>query len=239
MGTTTTTPANGRGKGTILIVDTETMLCELLKFKFENEGFSVDLSHDGPTALGLNLLKYCLILVDLMKEEFTGLDFIRKLKRDPQKALIPVMLISSVDDDDVVVDALDAGADDYMSKPISSRELIARINSVLRRRRMMDSRRAANQVSFKGLVLDTSSGEASIDGNPASLSKAEFLILGMLLRNRGQFFERIEIKHEAWDNISDVSDRAVDTTISRLRKKLGDYGRLLVNRQGFGYGFVE
>ena len=239
MGTTTTTPANGRGKGTILIVDTETMLCELLKFKFENEGFSVDLSHDGPTALGLNLLKYCLILVDLMKEEFTGLDFIRKLKRDPQKALIPVMLISSVDDDDVVVDALDAGADDYMSKPISSRELIARINSVLRRRRMMDSRRAANQVSFKGLVLDTSSGQASIDGNPASLSKAEFLILGMLLRNRGQFFERIEIKHGAWDNISDVSDRAVDTTISRLRKKLGDYGRLLVNRQGFGYGFVE
>ena len=139
----------------------------------------------------------------------------------------------------MVVDALDAGADDYMSKPISSRELIARINSVLRRRRMMDSRRAANQVSFKGLVLDTSSGQASIDGNPASLSKAEFLILGMLLRNRGQFFERIEIKHEAWDNISDVSDRAVDTTISRLRKKLGDYGRLLVNRQGFGYGFVE
>ena len=112
MGTTTTTPANGRGKGTILIVDTETMLCELLKFKFENEGFSVDLSHDGPTAFGLNLLKYCLILVDLMKEDFTGLDFIRKLKRDPQKALIPVMLISSVDDDDVVVDALDAGADD-------------------------------------------------------------------------------------------------------------------------------
>lgn len=239
MGTTSTIPDTGAGKGTLLIVDTETMLCELLKFKFENEGFSVDLSHDGPTALGLNLMKYRLILVDLMKEEFTGLDFIRKLKRDPQKALIPVMLISSVDDDDVVVDALDAGADDYMSKPISSRELIARINSVLRRRRMMDSRRAANQVSFKGLVLDTSSGQASIDGNPASLSKAEFLILGMLLRNREQFFERIEIKHEAWDNISDVSDRAVDTTISRLRKKLGDYGRLLVNRQGFGYGFVE
>jgi DNA-binding response OmpR family regulator len=190
-------------------------------------------------ALGLNLTHYRLILVDLMKEEFTGLDFIRKLKRDPQKALIPVVLISSIDDDDVVVDALDAGADDYMAKPISSRELLARINSVLRRRRMMDSRRAANQVSFKGLVLDTASGQATIDGTPVSLSKAEFLILGMLLRNRGQFFERIEIKHETWDNVSDVSDRAVDTTISRLRKKLGDYGSQLVNRQGFGYGFVE
>ena len=80
-----------------------------------------------------------------------------------------------------------------MAKPISSRELLARINSVLRRRRMMDSRRAANQVSFKGLVLDTASGQATIDGTPVSLSKAEFLILGMLLRNRGQFFERIEI----------------------------------------------
>lgn len=239
MGTSSALTENGGGKGTLLIVDTETMLCELLKFKFENEGFNVDLSHDGMAALGLNLTHYRLILVDLMKEEFTGLDFIRKLKRDPQKALIPVVLISSIDDDDVVVDALDAGADDYMAKPISSRELLARINSVFRRRRMMDSRRAANQVSFKGLVLDTASGQATIDGTPVSLSKAEFLILGMLLRNRGQFFERIEIKHETWDNVSDVSDRAVDTTISRLRKKLGDYGSQLVNRQGFGYGFVE
>ena len=222
-----------------MIVDTETMLCELLKFKFENEGFSVDLAHDAPTALAYDLTNYKLILVDLMKEKFTGLDFVRQMKRDPRTAFIPVVLISSIDDDDTVVDALDAGAEDYMAKPISSRELIARINSVLRRRRMMDARRAANQVAFKGLVLDTLAGTATIDGQPALLSKAEFLIIGMLLRNRGQFYERTEIKHEVWDNAAEVSDRAVDTTISRLRKKLGVYGRQLVNRQGFGYGFVE
>ncbi len=231
--------ATGGSKGNLLIVDTETMLCELLKFKFENEGFSVDIVHDGQSALKYNLAQYRLILVDLMKEKFTGIDFVQQMKRDPQAAYVPVVVISSVDDDDTVVDALDAGAEDYMAKPISSRELIARINSVLRRRRMMDARRAANQVTYKGLVLDTSTGTATIDGQPASLSKAEFLLIGMLLRNRGHFYERTELKHEVWDNAAEVSDRAVDTTISRLRKKLGDYGRQLVNRQGFGYGFVE
>ena len=225
--------------GHILIVDDDKDICELLQINLQSEGYVVHIQKNAEEVDFDNLDNIKLIIVDAMRQSYNGMDFIYDLKENPGTENIAVILYSNIRSERMIIDALDAGADDYMSKPISSRELIARINSVLRRRRMMDSRRAANQVSFKGLVLDTSSGQASIDGNPASLSKAEFLILGMLLRNRGQFFERIEIKHEAWDNISDVSDRAVDTTIYRLRKKLGDYGRLLVNRQGFGYGFVE
>ena len=225
--------------GKIIIVDDDENISSLLSINLSSEGYDIVVYPNANDAATSDFSGVRLVLADAMDKEYTGISLLKDLKSNPLTVHIGFIICSTSDSERLIIEALDAGADDYMSKPISSRELIARINSVLRRRRMMDSRRAANQVSFKGLVLDTSSGQASIDGNPASLSKAEFLILGMLLRNRGQFFERIEIKHEAWDNISDVSDRAVDTTISRLRKKLGDYGRLLVNRQGFGYGFVE
>ena len=225
--------------GKIIIVDDDENISSLLSINLSSEGYDIVVYPNANDAATSDFSGVRLVLADAMDKEYTGISLLKDLKSNPLTVHIGFIICSTSDSERLIIEALDAGADDYMAKPISSRELIARINSVLRRRRMMDSRRAANQVSFKGLVLDTSSGQASIDGNPASLSKAEFLILGMLLRNRGQFFERIEIKHEAWDNISDVSDRAVDTTISRLRKKLGDYGRLLVNRQGFGYGFVE
>ena len=148
-------------------------------------------------------------------------------------------MLSKKSSEDDVVEGLDAGADDYISKPFSSRELIARVRSVVRRRRMMSLRRAANAVRVDGLVLDLSAGRVTIDGEPVMLTRTEYLILAMFMRNRNSFFDRSEIRHEAWEDENGVSDRAVDTNISRLRKKLGDYGRNIVNRQGFGYGFVD
>ena len=136
------------------------------------------------------------------------------------------------------MNGLDAGADDYISKPFSSRELIARIRSVLRRRRMMTARRMSNIMRFQTLAVDFTAGTVEIDGVSVSLTRTEYLILAMFLRHRNQFFERSEIQHEAWEEDS-ISERAVDTNISRLRKKLGVYGRHILNRQGFGYGFIE
>lgn len=118
------------------------------------------------------------------------------------------------------------------------RELIARIRSVMRRKRMMSARRAFNVIRFRELVLDMGSGSLTIAGEPVSISRTEYLILAMFLRQKGHFFDRSQIKSEAWQD-EEVSDRAVDTTISRLRKKLGEYGQQIVNRQGFGYGFLE
>ena len=117
---------------------------------------------------------------------------------------------------------LDAGADDYVPKPFSARELVARVKSVLRRRKMMAKRRMSNVMTFEGLQIDLGTGLGSIDGAQIKLSRTEFLILALLLRHRGRFFSRAEIRDEAWDSSEpgsdDVSERTVDTNISRLRK---------------------
>lgn len=223
----------------ILIVDTETMSSELLQFRFEAEGFESDVDRDGEKALERDLRQYSLILVDLMKEPFNGLKFTRAVKRNPETFNIPVIIVSETAGEDDVVDGLDAGADDYIAKPYSSRELIARVRSVIRRRQMMSMRRLRSVVNYRDISLNLSAGTASLAGEELQLTRTEFLILAMFMRNRCNFFERSEIKHEAWEDDNDVSDRAVDTNISRLRKKLGEYGRHIVNRQGFGYGFVE
>lgn len=225
--------------GKILIVDTDSMSAELLQFRFESEGFGSEIVRDGHKALEMDLSAYALVLVDLMDCEFNGLMFTKAVKRNPETFSVPVIMLSSTDSEDDIVAGLDAGADDFISKPFSSRELIARVRSVIRRRRMMSARRAATAVRFGDLTLDLSTGSVVVGNTRLSLTRTEYIILAMFMRNRGSFFDRSEIRHEAWENEDEVSDRAVDTNISRLRKKLGSYGRHIVNRQGFGYGFVE
>lgn len=221
----------------ILIVDADQMMCELLQYKFENEGFSVDVAHTADAALAIPLTDYNLLLVDLMDETRSGLKFARSIRENTATAGVPLIFISSKTSEDDVVSGLDAGADDFIPKPFSTRELVARIRSVLRRRRMMSARRMSNIMKFQGLSVDLGTGAVAIDNSPVALTRTEYLILAMFLRHRNQFFERSEIQHEAWEEDS-ISERAVDTNISRLRKKLGEYGRYIVNRQGFGYGFV-
>lgn len=222
----------------LLIVDADKMMCELLQYKFENEGFSVDIVHDAESALAIPLSDYNLILVDLMDDGQSGLRLARSIRENPSTGGVPIIFISSRSSEDDIVNGLDAGADDYIAKPFSSRELIARIRSVLRRRRMMTARRMSNIMRFQTLSVDFTAGTVEIDGVAVSLTRTEYLILAMFLRHRNQFFERSEIQHEAWEEDS-ISERAVDTNISRLRKKLGQYGRHILNRQGFGYGFIE
>lgn len=230
--------AQKSGNGTILIVDSDSMSSELLVFRFESEGFCTKTVSDGRKALEMNLSEFSLILVDLMKHEFNGLMFTKAVKNNPATYNIPIIIISEKASEDDVVDGLDAGADDYISKPYSSRELIARVRSVIRRKRIVTARRANTVVTFGSLTLDLTAGTVTLNGNKLPLTRTEYLILAMFLRNRNSFFERAEIIHEAWED-NEVSDRAVNTNISRLRKKLGDYGRNIINRQGFGYGFIE
>lgn len=227
-------------QGKILIADTESLMCELLQFRFEKEGFSSLVITNGRTALDMDLSDYALVLVDLMNSSFTGLDLVRALKCNPDTVSLPVIIMSSKASEDDIVDGFDAGADDYIAKPFSTRELIARVKAVIRRRKMRDARRLANILRYEDLTLNMGAGTAFIDGMELSLSNIEFRLLAHFLRNRNHFYERPEIRQAVWnDEAADVSDRAVDTNISRLRKKLLDYGRNLVNRKGFGYGFVD
>jgi len=224
--------------GNLLIVDADTMMCELLNFKFEKDGFRCHSVHSGNEALRLDLTKYSLVLVDLMDQQFNGLELIRSVRRNRETFNIPMIIVSATASEDDVVNGLDAGADDYVAKPFSSRELIARVRSVIRRRRMMTARRSSSEIRFESLVIDLGDSSVSLNDEQVSLTRTEFLILTLLLRNRNVYYSRSDIRHEAWDDDS-VSDRAVDTNVSRLRKKLGSYGRHIVNRQGVGYAFKE
>ncbi len=223
----------------LLIADTDSMSSELLQFRLESEGFQSVIVSDGRKALEMDLSEFSLIIVDLMDCAFNGLMFTQEIKRNPYTFNIPVIILSAHASEDDIVNGLDAGADDYIPKPFSSRLLIARIRSVIRRKRMMSARRSANVVRYQDLVLDLGAGTAFIADTQLSLTRTEYIILAMFMRNRNSFFERVEIIHEAWEDDGGVSDRAVDTNISRLRKKLGPYGRNIINRQGFGYGFVD
>lgn len=228
----------------LLIIDEDQMSCELLQFKFASEGFDVDLAHTGQAALEMHPEHYSLLLVDLMgRKDMNGFQFASRLKRNPDTYNVPFIFISRTASEDDIVSGLDAGADDYIPKPFSTRELVARVRSVLRRRKMMAKRRMSNVMRFESLEIDLGTGIAAIDGALLKLSKTEFLILALLMRHRGRFFSRADIRNEAWDDTDpaagDVSERAVDTNISRLRKKIGAYGSHIINRQGHGYAFID
>lgn len=229
---------NASNPDRVLLIDSDKMTCELLVLRMEGEGFKIDLIHDGAQLPDVKLQGYHLLLADLTTSNFDGFKFARQLRSNPETTNMPLIFVSGKPSEDEIVDALDAGADDYMSKPFSMRELIARVKSVLRRRRVMSARRMSNQMVYRGLTVDLSAGTVKIDGSPVNLTRTEYLILAMFLRHRNQYFERGEIQNEAWEE-EGASARAVDTNISRLRKKLGDYGKYIVNRQGFGYGFIE
>lgn len=222
----------------VLIIDSDRMSCELLQFRLESEGYKVEMAYDGKSLEDRKLSSYHLLIADLSTEGFNAIKFAHNLRLNPETSHLPLIFVSAKPSEDDIVDGLDAGADDYMSKPFSSREMLARIKSVLRRRRMMSARRMSNVMTFRGLSVDFSAGTVKIDGHPVNLTRTEYLILSMFLRHRNQYFERGEIQNEAWEE-DGASARAVDTNISRLRKKLGEYGHYIVNRQGYGYGFIE
>lgn len=226
------TPALGH----ILIVDDDQNICELLQVNLQSEGYAV---HVSPVAeeidLG-NLDEIKLIIVDAMHQPYSGMDLIYDLKDNPSTEDIAVILYSTSRSERMVIDALDAGADDYIVKPFSLRELMARVKSVLRRHYRSSSASSSQVVVFKNLTLDPHSQTVKIDGQPLSLTKIEYAILRLLLKNVDSYVPRVEIHKKVWsDDTAGVNERIVDTNISRLRKKLGDLGPYLKSRTGHGY----
>ena len=129
------------------------------------------------------------------------------------------------------------GADDYISKPFSLREVIARVKAVLRRTSPTQGKEAQEQLQYKGLLVDITKKKVSIDGIEISLTKKEFEILLLLLQNKGRVFSREDILAKVWQEEVYVLDRTIDVNITRLRKKIGEYGKCIVTRLGYGYCF--
>ena len=224
-------------KHKILVVDDEESLCEILQFNLEVDGYDVDVAYSAEQALGMPLEEYSLILLDVMMGEMSGFRMAHMLKAKPETARIPIIFCTARDAEDDIVTGLNLGADDYISKPFSIREVLARVRSVLRRTAAGDAE--SGKIGFEALEMDLRRKVCTLDGKEMPLTKKEFEILALLLSNRGVIFSREEILRRIWSDEVIVLDRTVDVNITRLRRKIGPYGEHIVTRLGYGYGFED
>lgn len=221
----------------ILVVDDEESLCEILQFNLEVEGYTVDVAYSAEQALTMDLSQYSLILLDVMMGPMSGFRMARLMKKDEKTASIPIIFCTAKDTEDDTVAGLNLGADDYIPKPFSIREVLARVKSVLRRTESAHHPENQQLLNFKGLIINLSKKSCSVEGVGIPLTKKEFEILVLLLKHKGKIFSREEILSQVWSDEVIVLDRTIDVNITRLRKKIGIYGDCIVTRLGYGYGF--
>lgn len=228
----------------ILVVDDEESLCEILKFNLEKEGYEVTTALSAEEALALDIKDMDLVILDIMMGELSGFGLARILKRRSETSDIPIIFCSALDTADDKVKGLDIGADDYIAKPYSIAEVLARVRSVLRRseRRSRPVKQVAessdsNIITFEGLEVNNLNKRCFIDGSEIQLTRKEFDILVLLLTHRGKILSREQIMKQVWSDEVVVLDRTIDVNITRMRKKLGQYGNHIVTRTGYGYGF--
>lgn len=225
--------------GNILIVDDDSNIVDLLSVNLKSEGYSVRVIGRTSEVRPDDLRNTHLMLVDGADQEPTGCELIGMLKATPRGCAVGMIYYSEYDSERVLIEALDAGADDSVRKPFSLREILARVRAVMRRRRAMSSVATANVVRFKNMTVDLQRREVTVGGEPAGLSNTEFAILELLLRNTAGYTSRVEIFKSVWPEGVGVNERIVDTNISRLRRKLGPLGACIVNRSGLGYMLAE
>lgn len=218
----------------ILVVDDEETLCEALKFNLEIEGYDVDTALSAEDALKLDLTQYDLILLDIMMGEISGFKMARMMKENKHTADIPIIFCTAKDAEDDMIAGLTLGADDYIAKPYSIRNVSARVKSVLRRTSLKQD---STTLSHESLLLDLRLKRCTIDGEEIKLPRKEFEILSLFLSHKGTIFSREEILKRIWPEEVIVLDRVVDVNITRLRSKIGKYGKLIITRSGYGYGF--
>lgn len=226
----------------ILIVDDEETLCEVLKLNLENEGFDVDIALSAEQALEYDLKEYSLILLDIMMGEISGIKMAKMLKADIATAGIPIIFCTARDSEDDMIMGLNLGADDYIMKPYSVRNVIARVKSVLRRTsasKVVSAVSTQDLLEVEGLVMDMEFKRCTVDGVEVKLTRKEFELLAYLIRHRGKICSREQILNRVWSDEVIVLDRTIDVNITRLRSKIGRYGSYIVTRSGFGYGFRE
>ena len=220
----------------ILVVDDEEDLCEILKFNLEMEGYQVDTANSAEEALKLDLPSYNLLLLDVMMGEISGFKMASMMKKNKDTAGIPIIFITAKDTENDTITGFNLGADDYISKPFSLREVIMRVKAVLRRTANVQTREQ-EQLQYRDLVIDIPKKKVTISGEEISLTKKEFEILLLLLQNQGRVFSREDILAKVWHEEVYVLDRTIDVNITRLRKKIGNYGKYIVTRLGYGYCF--
>lgn len=219
----------------ILVVDDEQDLCEILLYNLRAAGFEAEAAYSGEMAMEKDPRQYDLLILDVMMPGMSGFDLAERLRNEPATSKLPIIFLTAKDTEDDTLQGFGLGADDYVTKPFSVREVVARVKAVLAR--SQPDTLVESVISFEGLVLDLNKKTTTVDGESVNLTKTEFELLGLLLRHRGQVFSRQQIFDAVWPENVIVSDRTVDVNITRMRKKIGKYGSFIISRQGFGYVF--
>lgn len=222
----------------ILVVDDEEDLCEILQFNLETDGYHVDVAYSAEEALKNNLTDYHLLLLDVMMGEISGFKMARMLRDNPKTAGIPIIFLTAKDTENDKLTGFNIGADDYISKPFSIREVIARVKAVLRR---IEANKVAEapaiELSYENLKMTLGNKKVFLNGSEVAFTKKEFEILKLFLENKNRVFTRDEMLTRVWSDEVIVLDRTIDVNITRLRKKIGEYGKNIVTRLGYGYCF--
>ena len=224
-------------KNRILVVDDEQDLLEILKFNLETEGYEVSTACSAEEALTLNVGEFDLLLLGVMMGGMSGFAMAKKLKSDPASEHIPIVFLTARDTENDTVTGFNLGADDYISKPFSIREVLVRVRAVLRRTAAPAEQQAPQVIYYQGIEMNLGKKTVSIDGEEIPFTKTEFELLHLLLEERGRVFSRQELIDRIWPKDVLVLDRTVDVNITRLRKKIGRFSKCIVTRLGFGYYF--
>ena len=224
---------------TILVVDDEPDLLEILEFNLEAAGYEVRTARSAAEALEQDPASADLLLLDVMMPGMDGFALARRLRAEPATAALPIVFLTARDSEADVVAGLELGGDDYISKPFSIKEVLARVAAVLRRAQRGAGAPAAPAQPSTGLALDLETKAVTIDGAPVPFTRTEFDLLRLLLEQPGRVFSRADLLARAWPEDVIVTERTVDVNITRIRKKLGHYAAQLRTRSGFGYYFAE
>ena len=224
----------------ILVVDDERDLCDILLFNLQAAGYQAEAAYSAEDGLqqiadswSSNSNPFDLLLLDVMMPGMSGFEMAQQLKANEQTRHIPIIFLTAKDTEDDTLQGFSLGADDYVTKPFSVREVLARVKAVLGR---SESTKDYPTI-YEGLAINAANKTVCIDGNPIALTRTEYELLTLLLEHRGQVFSRQQLLDRVWPQDVIVTERTVDVNIARLRKKLDRYAACLVSRTGYGYVF--
>ncbi len=220
----------------LLIVEDEADIRELISFNLEMSGYEVLKARDGEEGLAMARSEMPdLIILDLMLPGMDGIKVCSHLKKDPEAKNIPIIMLTARSEDDDIVNGLETGADDYITKPFSPRILIARVKAALRRVKTESGEKTSSRITIHDLVIDVARHETLLEGEPLNLSATEFSILRFLAENPGWVFSRNQIIDSVKGEDYPVTARSVDVQILGIRKKLGNQGNIIETVRGIGY----
>lgn len=223
----------------ILVVEDDKGIRDLLKDMLEEADFSIELAGDTQKALAMLQRQLPdLIILDWMLPGQSGMEWARRLKKDDRYSAIPIIMLTARTEEDDKIKSLDSGVDDHISKPFSSRELLARIRAVLRRCGKLDK---VKRIESGGITLISDEHRVLILGQPITISPTEYRLLEFFLSNQDRLFSRSQLLDQVWGRHSSIEERTVDVHIRRLRKLLSNFGKenLIQTVRGFGYRFSE